>query len=306
MSAGLRPDSTGPIAPSDLIVAATLPLLALVARTVPEERWPDVVRRLSTLKPQSEARLRPRLATIERSLGIDPVAARRVLHGFRAAQLEERLQLLKDRSRAGWRPALVLDGEERIARELASGRGVLLWVVNAVFASLVVKKTLHGRGFAIHHLSRPTHGWSTTRFGVRRLNPIRTRVEDRYLAERVVISNAATVPAMRRLMTALEGGQVVSITVGDWARRSAIVPFLGGRLRLAAGPAALAARVGAPLLPVFFTREGGGFRVSIGEPVAVETGAGHDATGGLEAYALRLEEWVRAHPEWWSGWDSIE
>jgi predicted LPLAT superfamily acyltransferase len=306
MSAGMRPDSTGMIAPSDLMVAATLPLLAIVARAVPESRWPGASRFLAACKPLDAELRRRRMAHLERGLGLEPAAARRVVAEFRAAHLEERLQVLKERSRAGWSPSIRLDGEARLRQALAGGHGAILWVTNAVLASLVVKKALQARGYSVHHLSRPTHGLSTTRFGIRWLNPVRTRIEERYVTERVVMTQATTVAAMRRLKLALERGETVSITVGDWARRTLLVPFLGAHLRLATGPATLAARTGAPLLPVFLTRAGAQFLVSIDEALPVSGEGEENGMTALEVYARKLESWVRLNPELWNGWDSLE
>lgn len=53
---------------------------------------------------------------------------------------------------------------------------------------LLTKRTLAEAGYAVHHLSSYIHGFSIrSRLGEALLNPIRTRVEDRYLAERVRI-----------------------------------------------------------------------------------------------------------------------
>lgn len=318
----MRPDTTGLFAPSDLVVAATLPLLWVVARVVPEPSWPAVLGLLAACKPQRRAVLRARRERIARALDVDAAQAGRILDVFRAAHLEERLQVLKERSSAGWHPPIRLEGEEHLVAARSSGRGALLWVTNAVLAGLVVKKALHAAGHPLHHLSRPSHGFSATRFGVRWLNPIRTQVEDRYLAERLVLSAETTVACMRRLRTLLEQGEMVSITVGDWARQSVEIPCLGGRVRLATGPAHLAASTGAPILPVFMAREDGGFRIRIEEPLPPPVGDQRPTGGGevsatrrqardpaveatLEAYARRLEDWLRESPELWNGWDSL-
>jgi lauroyl/myristoyl acyltransferase len=304
VSDGQRPDSTGPIAPSDLVVAATLPLLAIVARVLPESRWRPVVSFLASWKPLLGETQRSQLDRIARGLGLETEAARRVLDGFRLAHLEERLQVLKERSSSGWHPSIEVEGEEHLRDARAPGRGAVLWVVNAAIAGLVVKKALHARGYSVHHLSRPSHGLSSTRFGIRWLNPMRTRVEERYVAERVVITEASTVAAMRRLRDALERGETVSITAGDWARRTHWAPFLDGRVRLATGPAALAASTGATLLPVSMTRDQHRFTVTIEEALPLAGEAGVPAA--IEAYARRLEAWVRVHPELWNGWSSYE
>jgi lauroyl/myristoyl acyltransferase len=294
------------IAPSDLLLLATLPLLALVALLVPQSRWPGTLRFLSRCKPLSAAVVRERGPRIERALGVEPAAARRIVLGFRSARLEERLHVLKERSPAGFHPDLRLEGEEHLRAALARGRGAVLWVTNAAIASLLVKKALHARGYRLHHLSRPSHGFSMTRFGMRWLNPMRTDVEERYLAERVVMTEGTTVAAMRRLRRALERGEPVSITAGDWGRITWPVPFFGGRVRLATGPVTLATRAGAPLLPVFMERSEGAFVVTIEAALPAAGDGEDDVETTLAEYARRLERWVRVNPELWNGWYSFD
>ena len=58
-------------------------------------------------------------------------------------------------------------------------------------SQLVSKMALHRAGYGLVHLSRSEHGYSSTIFGMRCLNPLRSRIESRYLAERVVIGEIA-------------------------------------------------------------------------------------------------------------------
>ena len=79
----------------------------------------------------------------------------------------------------------------------------------------MTKIALHRAGYRIVHLSHPRHGFSSSSFGVRYLNPVHRRAEDRYLAERVVLSLASPVGAMRTLMQRLKSNGVVTVTVRD-------------------------------------------------------------------------------------------
>ena len=100
----------------------------------------------------------------------------------------------------GWSPQITVTGTEHLHVALAAGRGAVLWVAPFVFAPLVAKRGLHQAGFSVHHLSRPSHGFSSTRLGMAVLNPIRTRIEDRYLAERITIPRSGeTTAAIRTL-----------------------------------------------------------------------------------------------------------
>ena len=121
---------------------------------------------------------------------------------------------------------------------------------NFYYSSLVTKMAFCRYGVDVTHLSRPTHGSSRTEFRIRRLNRIRTKVEDRYLLERVVIDSGAKGELHRRLCRRLVTNGVVSIPVGQWAKGIVKTPFLAAQLGLATGPAKLAIETGAPLLAV--------------------------------------------------------
>ena len=86
-----------------------------------------------------------------------------------------------------WHPDVYLNGEAHLRSALESGRGVILWVLETSFSTLMAKIALHNSGYRACQLSRPGHGFSSTPFGIRFLNPIWTRVEDRYIAERILI-----------------------------------------------------------------------------------------------------------------------
>lgn len=181
----------------------------------------------------------------------------------------ERLQLLRYHRPGGWRPRVRLRGEAHLERALAEGRGAILWVAYGAFSDMMSKIALHEAGYPVWHLSRHTHGhFSWTRFGLRVLNPIRIAVERRFLADRVVIDPAAPKLALRRLAEHLDENRVVSITLWVQAGRVTMVPFRDTELALPGGPAALALKSGAALLPVFTERnEDGTFTVTIEAPL---------------------------------------
>ena len=184
------------------------------------------------------------------------VGGARVLRNVLAHQVEETLQLLACHRPGGWRPTTELRGAHNLVSALTAGNGAVLWVANSAFASLVVKMALHDAGFKVHHLSHPRHGFSPTQFGMRWLNPIRTKIEAKYLASRAVLPlshNAG--PVLARLVDRLKEGGVVSVTAQATSLRPIAVPFLGGTLNLAPGAPGIAHRSGAALLPVFTTRD---------------------------------------------------
>jgi predicted LPLAT superfamily acyltransferase len=225
----------------------------------------------------------------------------------RACSREAKLQILGlNGPWRAWRPDVRLRGEAHLKRALDAGRGVVLWLTESAYSELMVKVALHQAGYRVCQLSRPTHGFSVTRFGIRYLNPICIRVEDRFLGERVVIIGDNTGPAMRTLRARIAANGVVSIVVRPEARRFAEVPFLCHRIRVPTGPIRLTQDTGAALLPVFaFASADGHFEVTIQE--ALQPIDKQDIPNTVAAaYARRLEPFVRAYPEQWAGWDWIE
>lgn len=86
-----------------------------------------------------------------------------------------------------WRPVVHLNGTTHLRKALEGGHGAILWVTETAFSTLIVKMALHNAGYQAIQLSRPGHGFSASDFGVRFLNPLWTRVEDRFIAERLLI-----------------------------------------------------------------------------------------------------------------------
>jgi lauroyl/myristoyl acyltransferase len=203
-----------------------------------------------------------------------------------------------------WRPDTLLSGQPILQHALRRGRGVILWVVETTFSTLIVKMALHKAGYYACQLSRPGHGFSTeTSFGLRYLNPIWTGVEDRFIAERIVIEGESATDALRRLRERLAKNAIVMITLAPLAHKFADVPFFKTHVQLPTGPVRLAQTTGASLLPVFaFAKPDGGFEIAIKEPVHPINGP--DSTNDITAaYAKCIEALILEHPDQWAGWD---
>ena len=108
--------------------------------------------------------------------------------------------------------------------------------------------------------------------------------------------------AARAILQALRSGLVVGILNDQYMRRSrgVFVPLFGLRCSTSAGPAALALRAGAPVLPAYVFRDGPDHhRVRI-EP-ALEPPRTGERERDIVEYSSRmnaaLERIIRAHPE---------
>jgi hypothetical protein len=249
-----------------------------------------------------------RLAQIKAAFAaLDDAAARRIERENCAVWILRQLQLLRSYRPGGWRPVTVLEGRERIEAALEGGLGVILWTVPLRFSDLATKIGMHEAGYALTHLSMPDHGWSSTRFGVRWLNPIWTGVESRFVKERVVIDPDDPKPATERIRDALTANGIVSITaIRGAARRPAAIRILQARYRLGLGAPMLAHDTGAALLPVFTVRRAdGSFRILIDEAVPIPAGLTRldAASAAVEELGRRIERHVRLAPAQWNWWD---
>lgn len=294
----------------DVVEILRLICLAPLAWLLPERLWDlpagavgVVMARLRYERSRTMARHVAAMIGDRATISADRVIPQRI-----GASYLDRMQILRCWRPGGWHPAVRLHGRDNLESALRSGKGAILWVTNSVYAGTVSKLSLHGAGFQVSHLSYQRHGFSQTDLGQLLLNPIRLRIEDRYLRERISVTKETAVVAARRLSSRLREGGIVSITVTGWGRRTVEAPFLAGRLRVANGAPALAVETGAPLLPLFVDRaEDGAFKVTIEPPIRADGRARRDAAIDelVRGYARALASHVLAHPEQWQGWESL-
>jgi lauroyl/myristoyl acyltransferase len=297
------------IAPSrrDLLLLGYLPVMALIAWVVPDATWLPICTRLARLSGRAGSRRDENTRRIARILSdrASPNLAARIAADIGAHHHHARLQLLRCYRSPAWRPAITLVGREHIDAALTARTGAVLWNAPFVYNNLVTKMALHGAGFAVRHLSGRQHGLSTSRFGQRFLNPIWTDIEDRFLAERALMTTAESTGALRQLMRGVKANQLVSIAMGPHGSRSYTAPFCSGHITLANGAPSLARRSGAALLPVFTVRTDDGSVVTTIEPpihasMDVPT---TEAEKEIVAHCVRvLESYVRRWPEQFDGW----
>ena len=302
---------------TDVFELMAIAVLAPVAWGLPERRawWPisrGLSRAIANLWPATTADRRARLRSAlgDHAAEIDLDALR---VDVMATYMEERLEILRAYRPGGWRPRLTVEGRAHLEAAAATGRGVVLWVAPFSYADLVTKIALSEAGVAVSHLGAFSRGfspnscytWTRSRFGMKVLSPLRTRVEDRHLRERIVMPLDGGLGYMRIVEQRLRAAGVVSIRAGDVGQRALELPFLAGTIRLATGPASLALSTGAALHPVCCIRNGSGdFTITIEPELRASAGRPRrDATDDLvRAYAARLEAWVLRQPYMWSGW----
>jgi lauroyl/myristoyl acyltransferase len=308
----LKPVDRQAFAVDDALFMLEWPVLKYAAAAVPEHRWAEVAMGVERMKVRlglpSPARYAP---PIRQALSLaSPEAAEAIAWRAAAGRTEHHIQVVKVMSAGGWAPDVRLEGDEQLKAALARGKGAILWVAHFCFNTQVTKMALDAGGYRVSHLSRPQHGFSKSRFGVRFLNPLRWNAELKYLDKRIIIVRAQPGGSLCEAEAVLAENRIVSITAGAWeGRHVARGPLLGGRYTLATGAPDLAQRSGAALLPVVTTRIAGSkaFRVKIGAPLATGSEDKLDAISAATAgFLVELETAVVESPDQWRGWKYLE
>ena len=288
----------------DIATVLTLVGLAPAAWLLPRQAWPalcDALARVHVaLRGLAAEELDESLAKLDAQLNSTQLQ-RRHLSGV----YQDIMMTLREHLPVASRPAIRLLGAEHISAARAAGRGAVLWSCPSPFGGLIFNKALKAAGIDLVNLRSAIHPYSGTRFGMKLLNPVRTRIEDRYLAGTVTLEDAEGLGALQELRRHLEANTVISIAANGSEGTPFEMPFLGGTLKLSLGAPTLAALHGAPLLPVFTTADGtGGFEVVVGPPVEAKSHgyAGETARELARAYAEILEAHLRRHPSEWRGW----
>jgi lauroyl/myristoyl acyltransferase len=296
---------------TDLGVLIGAPFFTLPAWLLPEPHWPALCRALSpmaigdlTKDPAGSA------AIIRRTLGarLAELDARRLIGEMGAEGIYTFFQVLKAYRPDGWVPPVHIAGFERVTAALERGKGVVLWVAHGFHGHLAAKVAFHRAGLSVVHLSTPAHGFSATKFGVRYLNRMQTRIEDRHIGERVMLpvdsrdvrgQNAA----LQILIKRLRANSVVSITGQRGTGRTVGAPFLDGTLTLAPGAPMLAHMTGAALFPVFaFRAEDGSVEVTVEQPIEMEGTRDAAVAEAVRIFSAASEPYVLRHPAQWLSW----
>ena len=292
----------------DLPIIAKHSILALASWLVPVDRLETLsaaIGKVTSLWRRTPHPIEPLVAgALARRVSTPPA---RIVAQWKSLMRVRTMQVLAlCRPGRRWRPAVRVHGKEHVAAALALKRGAILWVSRFTYTRLATIIGLSESGIRVYQLHRPGHGFSETPFGIRYLNPIHLKIEARYIAGLITIADDDRGGAYEAMRAHLAANDVVWIGVGNVARRTVDVPFLGGRVRIATGPLHLARSAGAPILPVFTIRAAdGSYDVTIEPPL--DPGAGEAASyePAVRAYTALLERYVLANPEQWVDWQEL-
>jgi acyl-CoA synthetase (AMP-forming)/AMP-acid ligase II/acyl carrier protein/lauroyl/myristoyl acyltransferase len=307
---GPRADAHASVRPvfslGDLATSLTLLGLAPMAWLLPCRAWPVVCGALARAHVAVRRLHVPGLEEALRRLDVR-LMPQELQRRFLAAVYEDVVMTLREHLPIAWRPAIRLRGVEHLNAARAAGRGAVLWSCPSALGGLISKKALRAAGVDLVNLRSAIHPYSGTAFGASVLNPIRTRIEDRYLTRTVTLQDAGGLDALQELRECVAANGVVSIAANGSEGRPFELPFLGGTLKLSLGAPTIAALHGAPLLPMFTVGDdAGGFDVIVGPPIQAGSREYASATASARelarGYAKVLETHLRCYPADWRGW----
>ncbi len=295
------------ISVSDIRLTLLLPIIFVLSWLIPSRFWPSISRavlvRGAAGASDDSVRRGVRFSGLSDELPLSGADISRALQIHRYVSY---FQYLRDYRPGGWLCRYDIEGEDRLRSVLGQEKGAILWVAHFVFNGLPLKKILWRAGYRVHHLSRPEHGFSDTRYAIAVLNPIRSRIEERYLVRRIIIKRGSEHIALREALRLVSRGAIVSITAGHWeGRQIAQLPIGEASLPISIGAPSLAHATGAPLLPVFIRQnENGIFTVGIGNVIACNAFTTRDeaVTASLDAFSEQLGTEIRRTPDQWRGW----
>lgn len=304
---------TGLFSLSDIGVVIGVPILTTISWLVPASCWPGVCRFISALAMAFQPdRWGERAKIIENwALGAEAgkkTSARVLARAAMAVEIERSLLMLRLHRPFNRWPDVTLIGAEHIDAALEKGKGAIIWDSHFALATTGTKVALARNGYGIHHLSNIYHGYSSTKFGIKVLNPIWVAAEMKALAERVVVAYVNPRPALDTLRARLEENSIISIVVRGEASRVVATPFFDAVLVLAPGAPVLAAKTGAQLLPVFTVHDQNGkFVTTVEAPIDLSAyeEARPAVQAAVDAYAKRLEPWLRQYPDQWLSWGQL-
>ena len=191
----------------------------------------------------------------------------------------------------------VIEGKEHLDAALARGRGVLLY--QAHFGAFQMTMPAIGySGYSMNQISASASVWKDGNASAagNRMMDIKARYEYTLPVRHIPIASS-----LRPVFRALERNEIVGITVdGGGGRKIVPLRFLGRDSFFQTGPADLAIRTGAAIVPAFVTTEPGlRHRLVLHPPIAVDEGLAKEEgrLAILRVFVSLLESHVMRRPD---------
>jgi Kdo2-lipid IVA lauroyltransferase/acyltransferase len=187
---------------------------------------------------------------------------------------------------------IALTGEEHLRRALAKGKGVLALSAHlGTFTMIGARLAAGGYPFSVV-VKHP----GDDQFA-RLIDDYRTQLGMQTIAAK------PRREAVRAILKALRQNRIVLVIADEFKSSGVMVDFLGQRLPAPRGPATLALRTGAVVLPMFATRQvDGSLRLSIGpqiQPLELDN-LEQSVVATTALFTRHLEQAIRQHPDQWN------
>jgi lauroyl/myristoyl acyltransferase len=201
-------------------------------------------------------------------------------------------------------------GLEHARQAFEAGRGIVFWGMTFC-GTLFPKIALASAGIELSQLSATDHGASLplTKFGWRWVAPAYCLPENRYLKDRIYISDDNDASYLRAVGRCLKGNGCVWISAERrHAQNPLIAPLFGRQAEFPPGAPTLAMRYKATLIPAYTERIGTfHYRLTLAPPIEFDPGQSRKRALADAAcrFSTLLEERVAANPAGWnwsSGW----
>ncbi len=195
------------------------------------------------------------------------------------------------------------EGLNHLDAALAGGKGAMLLFAH-FGANQMVMPAIGYRGYKMCQLSAPATAWKEVlpdkKLSAMEEYVLQARTDHE---ESLPVKHINIFRSIKEAFRCLHRNEVLGVAVdGGGGKERIHVDFLGREALLSPGPSDIARRTGCAVLPTFVLRDGSGRnRVIIEPPLEVIQGedAGKIMSGITQAFASRLQDYVRAYPEYY-------
>jgi lauroyl/myristoyl acyltransferase len=236
--------------------------------------------------------------------GLRPRTALRRLLTVRHRTLVEYALLCSARGRRYIQQTYHLEGREHLDAAVKDGKGAIVLMFHFGMAQMI-HPVLNLMGYeTLIHIARAVPYLENTFNWARQIAVRSATALDKVAGPKVYHYPNMVFPMLVRRLR--KGGLVAMTADGMASTDFREAPFLGGTMRLPAGPAQLSGKTGAPVLAVFIVPEGlSSHRIVIHPPVHTRQDSPEGVQEAMAAYCAILEQWVRAKPWWWAVWQQL-
>lgn len=256
------------IAPGDVGLALTEPVHTLFAYTLSDRTNVNILEWLATLSTSLRSGKRRKFESVYKAMLGSRIAEMPPARDYVAALITTLLIQRMTYSRLArdpkWRPALTVQGADRVQAALDSGAGVVFWTLPQEMTAILLRMVCSDNDWKMHHLSHWMHGQSVSRLGIATFNRRDCRIEDQ-LSDRIFMTDATTKEALKTAIGIVRTGGCVGFRGIGWSARPTYFPFLEGHAKLAFGAPVVAQRTGGKLFTAATKINDGGYELHIEE-----------------------------------------